>query len=302
MTAAKRQWLDEHLHRQWRRPPTAAESDRAVADFARASMTQQPSSEFDDDVRELYGPDDWSQARNLAKEMPGKLRELQRLFLIEAVRYNVLPLDDRKAERFNPEIAGRPELIRGNTQMLYSGMRGLGENLVLNIKNKSHAVTAQVVVPDGGAQGVILPQGGLFGGWSIYAKDGRPAYCYNLLGLQRFKIEGGKQIPAGEHQVRMEFAYDGGGLAQGGTVSLYIDGQKTGEGRVDRTEPMVFSLDDKTDVGSDRCTPVSDDYSTGDSDFNGRIDWIQIDLGEDAQNADHLITAEERFQIKVALQ
>jgi hypothetical protein len=162
--------------------------------------------------------------------------------------------------------------------------------------------TAQLVVPDGGAQGVIIAQGGLLGGWSIYAKDGRPAYCYNLLGLQRFKIEGDTQIPAGEHQVRMEFAYDGGGLAQGGTVSLYIDGQKTGEGRVDRTEPMVFSLDDKTDVGSDRCTPISDDYGTGDSDFSGRIDWIQIDLGADAQNADHLISAEERFRIKVALQ
>ena len=258
--------------------------------------------EFDDDVWELYGPEDWSQARDLAKEMPAKLRELRRLFLIEAVRYNVLPLDDRKAERFNPEIAGRPELIRGNTQMLYSGMQGLGENLVLNIKNKSHAVTAQMVVPDGGATGVMLAQDGLFGGWSIYAKDGRPAYCYNLLGLQRFKIEGDRQIPPGGHQVRMEFAYDGGGLAQGGTVSLYIDGEQTGEGRADRTEPMVFSVDDKTDVGGARCTSVSDDYGTGDSDFNGRIDWIQIHLGEDAQDADHLITAEERFRIKVALQ
>ena len=145
---------------------------------------------FDDDVWELYGPDDWSQARDLASQMPGKLHQLQRLFLIEAVRYNVLPLDDRKAERFHPEIAGRPQLISGNTQMLYSGMRGLGENIVVNIKNKSHAVTAQVVVPDGGATGVIIAQGGLFGGWSIYAKEGRLAYCYNLLGLQRFKIDG----------------------------------------------------------------------------------------------------------------
>ena len=257
---------------------------------------------LDDDVWELYAPDDWSQAHDLAKEMPEKLRELQRLFLIEAVRYNVLPIDDRKAERFNPEIAGRPELIRGNTQMLYSGMRGLAENIVLNVKNKSHAVTAQVVVPEDGAKGVILAQGGMFGGWSLYAKDGRPTYCYNLLGLQRFKIEGEKPIPAGEHQVRMEFAYDGGGMAKGGTVSLYIDGEKTGEGRVDRTQPMVFSLDDKTDVGSDRCTPVSDDYDPADSDFNGRIDWIQIDLGEDAKDADHLITPEERYRIAMALQ
>ena len=153
-----------------------------------------------------------------------------------------------------------PELIHGNTQMLYSGMHGLPENIVLNVKNKSHAITAQVVVPEDGARGVILAQGGVFGGWSLYAKDGRPIYCYNLLGLQKFKIEGEKPIPAGEHQVRMEFAYDGGGLGKGGTVSLYIDGEKTGEGRVDRTQPIVFSLDDKTDVGSDRCTPVSDDY------------------------------------------
>ena len=158
-------------------------------------------------------------------------------------------------------------------------MRGLGENLVLNIKNKSHAVTAQLVVPEDGAKGVILAQGAMFGGWSIYTIDGRPSYCYNLLGLQQFKIEGDKQIPAGEHQVRMEFAYDGGGLAKGGTVSLYIDGEKTGEGRIERTQPMVFSLDDKTDVGSDRGTPVSDDYRSPDSAFNGRIKWIQLDIG-----------------------
>jgi arylsulfatase A-like enzyme len=258
--------------------------------------------QLDDNVWELYGPDDWTQAHNLAKEMPEKLHELQRLFLIEAVRYNVLPIDDRKMVKFNPEIAGRPELIHGNTQMLYSGMRGLGENLVLNVKNKSHAVTAQVVIPKDGAKGVILAQGGKFGGWSIYAKEGHPTYCYNLLGLQYIKIEGKDQIPGGEHQVRMEFAYDGGGLGKGGTVSLYIDGKKTGEGRVERSTPMVFSLDDKTDVGSDRCTPVSDDYGSGDSDFNGQIKWIQIDLGEDAKDADHLITPEERYRIAIALQ
>jgi hypothetical protein len=258
---------------------------------------------LDDDVWELYAPEDWSQAHDLASEMPDKLRELQRLWLIEAVRYNVLPIDDRKAERFHPEISGRPELISGNTQMIYSGMRGLGENLVLNVKNKSHAVTAQIVVPDnGGAKGVILAQGGMFGGWSIYTKDGRLSYSYNLLGLQEFKIEGDKQIPAGEHQVRMEFAYDGGGLAKGGTVSLYIDGEKIGEGRVERTQPIVFSLDDKTDVGSDRGTPVSDDYASPNSAFNGRIDWIQLDIGDDAHDADHMITPDERFHLKVALQ
>jgi len=255
---------------------------------------------LDDDVWELYAPGDWSQARDLSKQMPDKLHELQRLFLIEAVKYNVLPLDDRKAERFNPEIAGRPQLIRGNTQMLFSGMRGLAENIVLNVKNKSSAVTAQVVVPDGGAQGVIIAQGGMFGGWSLYARDGRPVYCYNLFGIHRFKIEGDRPIPPGEHQVRMEFAYDGGGLGRGGTVTLYIDGQQAGQGRVERTQPMVFSSDDKTDVGTDLGTRVSDDYGPGDPTFNGRIEWVQIDLGKDADDHDHLITAEERWQLAIA--
>jgi len=257
---------------------------------------------LDDDVWELYAPDDWSQARNLADEMPEKLAELQRLWLIEAVRYNVLRLDDRKAERGNADIAGRPALIRGNTQLLSSGMQGLGENIVVNIKNKSHAVTAQLLIPEDAANGVIIAQGGMFGGWAIYTQDGRPTYYYNLLGVQPFKVQGDKPIPPGEHQVRMEFDYDGGGLAKGGTVSLYVDGEKTGEGRVDRTQPAIFSPDDKTDVGRDRGTAVSPDYTSATSAFNGRIDWIQLDLGEDANNPAHQISADERFRIKMALQ
>jgi hypothetical protein len=174
---------------------------------------------------------------------------------------------------------------------------------VVVIKNKSHAVTAQIVVPDSGPQGVIVAQGGAFGGWSLYATDdGRPAYCYNLFGLQRFKVYGDQPIPAGEHQVRMEFAYDGGGLAKGGTVTLYLDGTNVGEGRVDATVPMVFSADETTDVGSDSATPVSDDYGPKDSAFTGRVRWVQIDLGEDAEDADHLITPEERLRIAMARQ
>jgi arylsulfatase len=158
------------------------------------------------------------------------------------------------------------------------------------------------VIPEGGAKGVIVAQGGMFGGWSIYVKDGCPTYCYNLFGLQYTKIEGKKKIPAGEHQVRMESAYDGGGLGKGAKVSLYIDGQKTGEGRIDRSTPMLFSLDDKTNVGCDRGTPVSDDYTCAGSAFNGRIDWIQIDLGEDAKNPAHMISAEQRFNLAMELQ
>jgi arylsulfatase len=224
------------------------------------------------------------------------------LFLIEAAKYNVLPLDDRRIERFNPDLAGRPNLIRGKSQLLFGGMGRLSENSILNIKNKSHSVTAEIVVPEGGARGVIVAQGGAFGGWTLYANEGKPAYCYNLFGLQQFKVYGGKSIPAGEHQVRMEFAYDGGGLAKGGTVTLYLDGDKTGSGRVEGTQPMMFSGDETTDVGSDSATPVSDDYGTKDSKFNGRIRWVQIDIDEAAEDLDHLITPEERLRVAMARQ
>jgi arylsulfatase A-like enzyme len=257
---------------------------------------------FDDDVWELYGPGDWTQAHDLAATQPDKLRELQRLFLLEASKYNVFPLDDRRVERFNPDMAGRPQLIKGNRQLLFAGMGRLSENSVVNIKNKSHAVTAEVVVPDGGAQGVIVAQGGAFGGWSLYAKEGRPTYCYNLFGLQQFKVQGDQPIPAGEHQVRVEFAYDGGGLAKGGEVTLFIDGAKVGQGRVGATQPMIFSGDETTDVGCDSATPVSDDYGPKGSRFSGRVRWVEIDLGEAAEDLDHLITPEERLRIAMAKQ
>jgi arylsulfatase A-like enzyme len=257
---------------------------------------------FDDDVWELYAPDDWTQAHDLSAERPDQLHELQRLFLIEAVKYDVLPLDDRRVERFNPDLAGRPQLVRGNSQLLFSGMGRLSENSIIVLKNKSHAVTAQIVVPDAGAHGVIIAQGGAFGGWSLYAKDGTPVYCYNLFGLQRFKVAGDRPIPPGEHQVRMEFAYDGGGLAKGGTTTLYLDGTKVGEGRIDATEPMIFSGDETTDLGGDTATPVSDDYGPRNSRFTGRVRWVQLDIDEAAEDVDHLITPEERLRIAMARQ
>ncbi len=262
--------------------------------------TEMPA--FDDDVWELYGPDDWTQAHDLAQEQPEKLAQLQRLFLIEAGKYNVLPLDDRRFERFNPDLAGRPQLVRGNSQILFGGMGRLSENSVVVIKNKSHAITAQIDVPETGAHGVMVAQGGAFGGFVLYAKDGKPAYCYNLFGLQQFKVYGSDPIPAGEHQVRMEFTYDGGGIGKGGTVTLYVDGDKVGEGRVDATVPMAFSADETTDVGSDTATPVSDDYGPKDSHFTGRVRWVQIDIDEAAEDVDHLISPEERVRIAMARQ
>jgi arylsulfatase A-like enzyme len=257
---------------------------------------------IDADVWELYGPDDWTQAHDLAEDQPGKLEELQRLFLIEALRYNVLPLDDRRAERFNADLAGRPQLVKGKSQILFSGMGRLSENSIVVTKNKSFAVTAQIVVPDGGARGVIVSQGGAFGGFSLYAKDGQPVFCYNLFGLQQFKVVGDAPVPPGEHQVRMEFTYDGGGLGKGGAVALFVDGEQVGSGRVDATVPMVFSADETTDVGSDSATPVSDDYGPKESEFTGRVRWVQIDIDEAAEDLDHLISPEERYRIAMARQ
>ena len=262
--------------------------------------TEMPA--FADDVWELYGPDDWTQAHDLVDQQPDKLAELQRLFLDEARKYNVLPLDDRRFERFNPDLAGRPQLARGKSQLLFGRMGRLSESSILSLKNKSHAITAQIVVPGSGANGVILSQGGAFGGFALYAKDGKPAYCYNLFGLQLFKVYGEGAIPAGEHQVRMEFTYDGGGLGKGGAVTLFVDGEPVGDGRVQATVPMLFSADETTDVGSDTATPVSDDYGPRESEFTGRVRWVQLDIDESADDVDHLITPEERLQIAMARQ
>jgi arylsulfatase len=258
---------------------------------------------FDDDIWELYDTNtDWTQARDLAAEMPDKLAELQALWLEEARKYNVLPLDDRRVERFNSDLAGRPVLIKGNSQLLFGGMGRLGENAVLNTKNKSHSITAEVEVAAEGAEGVIVAQGGAYAGWSLYAKDGKPKYCYNLFGLQRFDVEGDSQITAGTNQVRMEFAYDGGGLGKGAAVSLYVDGEPVGEGRVEGTVPMMFSGDETCDVGSDTASPVSDDYTPESSRFTGTVNWVEIDIDEAAADVDHLISPEERLHIAMARQ
>ena len=255
---------------------------------------------FDDDVWELYSPDDWTQSRNIAGQQPDKLAELQRLFLIEAVKYGALPLDDRRVERFNSDLAGRPSLVKGTTQLLFGGMGRLSENSVINLKNKSSSVTAEIVVPDGGANGVVIAQGGAFAGWSVYLHDGKLTYCHNLLGLTQFKVGADSVVPGGIHQVRVEFAYDGGGLAKGGDVTLYVDGDKVGVGRVDATVPMLYSSDETCDVGSDTGTAVSDDYSPENSHFTGTINWVQLDVGND--DHDHLISPEERWQVAMARQ
>jgi len=254
------------------------------------------------DVWELYDTTkDWSQAHDLAAEMPEKVAEMQRLFDLEASKYNVFPLDDRKAERVNPDIAGRPQVVHGRTQLLFSGMRRLGENTAINIKNKSHSVSAELEIPPG-ARGVIIAQGGHMGGWSLYAHEGRLKYHYNFLGLLRFEAVAGSPLPEGKHQVRMEFAYDGGGLGKSGSATLYVDGEKVGEGRVGRTHAFLFSMDETMDVGCEVGEPVSPDYGPKDNQFSGKVNWVQIDVDTAAKDEDHTIGAEERFMVAMARQ
>jgi hypothetical protein len=258
---------------------------------------------FDDDVWELYDTSvDWTQFEDLSAQHPDRLHELQRLFVTEAARNNVLPLDDRVIERIDAAVSGRPTLIKGNRQRLFGGMGRLSENSVVSIKNKSHAVTAEIVVPDhGGAQGVIIAQGGNVGGWTLYAKDGRLRYCYNLLGVQHFYVDGDRELPPGTHQVRMEFDYAGPGLAKGGTVSLFLDGEQIGQGPVAATAAMVFSADDTCDVGREDGSMVTDDYPVPNA-FTGEVQWVEIDVGDDAADADHRLEADELLRVAMARQ
>ena len=253
---------------------------------------------FDDDVWELYDTTkDWSQAHDLSKEMPDKLHELQRLWIIEATRNNVFPMDDRTFERFNSDLAGRPVIVRGYSQVFANGMGGLNESGVVNVKNKSHSVTAQVVVPEGErADGVLFSQGGIAGGWMLYVKDGKPTYLYNFFGLHQSVITSTQSLPSGKHQIRMEFAYDGDGLGKGGDVSLYIDGSAVGSGRVEQTEPMAFSADETSDVGLKRGSPMTPDMPGA---FNGTVDVVVIETGE---STDHLLDRDQVLNMIMARQ
>jgi arylsulfatase len=248
----------------------------------KAPWEPKPRAALLEDRWELYDTrKDFSLANDLAASSPAKLKELQDLFLTEAVKHKVLPIDDRTVERMNAKIAGRPDLMGDRTSLtLHAGMKGMSENAFINVKNRSVAITADLVIPAGGASGVVLAQGGRFGGWSLYLKKGKLAYTYNFVGMQRTTVAATQPVPAGKAKVRMEFAYDGGGLARGGLVSLFVNGQKVGEGRVERTQPMVFSADEGADVGLDEGTPVVEDYGSRDGVFTGTIERVVVDVKE----------------------
>ena len=245
-------------------------------------LTEMPS--FAEDEWELYDTNkDWSQANDLSKQMPEKLRKLQNLFLVEAAKYNVFPLDDRRSERFDASIAGRPDLPAGRRSMtFYPGMSHLTENTVLNVKNRSHTITAEVEIPEDGANGVIIAQGGRFAGWSLYVKDGAAKYVHNWFDSEYYYVGGEEKLPAGTMTIRYHFNFEGKTPGSGGTGTLYINDEKVAVGKIDKTVPFIFSADETLDIGGDLALPVTDDYPEGESNkFSGKIHWVRIDLEED---------------------
>ncbi len=234
-----------------------------------------------EDIWELYDTrSDFSLANNLAATNPDKLKELQELFLKEAVKNSVLPLDDRTLERFNAALVGRPDLMAGRTSLtVHQGMTGMSENAFINVKNRSHTITADVEIPKNGANGAILAQGGRFGGWSLFVKDGKPIYTYNWLGLQRYTLAAKQALPAGKSTIRVEFAYDGGGVGKGGVATLFVNGKNVATGRIEQTQCCAFSIDDAADVGADEGTPVTEAYTVP-AKFTGKIAKVTIELLE----------------------
>ncbi|RZU02423.1 arylsulfatase [Rivibacter subsaxonicus] len=235
------------------------------------------------DVWELFNTkDDFSLTNDRAAAMPAKLKEMQALFMKEAQKYNVLPIDDRVLERMNPATAGRPDVMGDRTSLtLYEGMEGMLENTFMNIKNRSTKITADLDIPAGGANGVILAQGGRFGGWSLYMKDGKPAYVYNFLGLSRYTVAAPDALPAGASTVTLDFVYDGGGAGKGGKATMLVNGKSVAEGRVEKTQPNIFSADETADVGIDNQTPVAQGIGIGaETRFTGKINKVTLEVSK----------------------
>jgi hypothetical protein len=190
--------------------------------------------------------------------------------------------------------------VHGTSQLFVPGMGRLSESSVLSIKNKSFAVTAEVEVPSAGLQGVVIAQGGGFGGWGVYGKDGALTFVYNLLGIHEYVTTSDELVTAGTHLLRVEFTYDGGGLGKGGDVALFCDGSRVGAGRVDATQALIFSADETTDIGYESGTTVGSDYDARTSRFTGKVRWVQLETGTD--DHDHFIEPEERLRIAMSQQ
>ncbi|MCC6713997.1 MAG: arylsulfatase [Gammaproteobacteria bacterium] len=255
----------------------------------RAPWEPKPRNPLENDVWELYDVrSDFSLASDVAAQNPGKLAELQTLFMKEAEKHHVLPVDDRGVERGIAAMVGRPDLMGGRTSLTVAeGMTGMMENVFINVKNKSKTITAEVDIPEGSASGTIIAQGGRFGGWSLYLKDGVPAYDYNFLGMQRSSVTATKQLPPGKATVRFDFAYDGGGMGKGGTGTLFVNDEQVAQGRIEHTQAVIFSADETADVGIDLGTPVVESIgSEAKSRFAGHIPKVTIEVRDTNAKAD----------------
>ena len=249
----------------------------------RAPWERQVRRPLAEDIWDLYDTRaDFSLSENLAAKHPEKLAEMRDLFMQEAEKYHVLPLDDRVFERTIAAMVGRPDLMKDRSSLtLGEGMTGMMENVFINVKNKSKTITAEIEVPEGGANGAIIVQGGRFGGWSLHVKDGIPAYEYNFLGMTHYKVAADKPLTPGKPTVRFDFAYDGGGLGKGGTGTLFIDDEKMAEGRIEHTQPMMFSADETADIGIDLGTPVVEAIGAEQvSKFTGKINKVTVEVQE----------------------
>jgi len=248
----------------------------------KAPWEAQPRHVLTEDVWELYHvDDDFSMSRNLAAENPSKLKELQGLFIKEAIDHKVLPIDDRTIERFDAKVAGRPDLMDGKTKLtVYPGMIYIAENAFINVKNSSLDLEAKVEVQGDKNRGVLFAQGGRFGGWALWVDHGRPMYTYNHLGLEVFRVTTNEAMNDGKHTIKMAFDYDAAkGRGAGGTASIFVDGKKVGEGLIGKTQANVFSLDDTADTGVDTGTPVDEVYGEGRKNaFNGKLQQVRIEL------------------------
>ena len=248
-------------------PPTATEPVELTGDV------------ISDYKWELYHvAEDFSEAVNVADKYPDKLHELQLLFYAEAARYNVLPLDHSRIARLDVSI--RPSLTRGRTEFIYYGpLARIPEGAAPDVKNKSFRITADVVLPKGSEQGVVLTQGGLSAGYALLFKDGKPVFHYNLANIAHFNIAANDALTPGRHAVVFNFKYDGGGIGKGGSGTLNVDGKEVAKGRIGSTMPVRFSLDETFDIGEDTGTPVSEDYDVPFK-FTGQIEKVVVNLGE----------------------
>ena len=268
----------------------------------KVSWEAKPRGSYAEDQWQLFNTEeDFSCANDLAAKEPAKLKEMQEAFMTEAVKYNVLPLDDRTYERFNAGLAGRPDYMNGRTSLtVYPGMIGMKENAFIDVKNRSSSITAELEIPQGGASGVILAQGGAHSGWSLYVKGGKPCFAYNVLGKVT-TITSNERLPAGAVTLTYDFAYDGGKPGAGGTGTILVNGKKVAFGKIERTIPFIYGTE-TADVGMDLYTAVSTDYTKGNNNFTGTINKVTIDLKKTAGMSDAEKTEMEKKEAENTLQ